>query len=200
MTLRKLFLALFIASACPAAMGAYLGMLKPPESALLGGTSLYAFGSPVFITPPTTMADQGFRLKLGYQATRHLAVEGDFVDFGRPGASNPFVSPADLASAFRSTGFGVSAVASLPIWNRFSVYGRFGLYRGEARPVFAPYSTSLMADSARGTRMRYGLGMSYDISKAFGIRADVERFSPLTHPLPSERDADQVSVGVQWRF
>jgi len=198
---RKLLLALSFASVSTAAMGDYMAMLKPPASALLpGGMGVYAFGSPVFVSPAPSISDPGFRLKLGYQATRHLAVEGDFVDFGRPGAANPFASPADLASAFRSTGFGVSAVASLPIWNRFSVYGRFGLYRGEARPVFAPYSTSLMADSARGTRMRYGLGMSYDISKAFGIRADVERFSPLTHPLAAESDADQVSVGVQWRF
>lgn len=200
MTIRKLFLALAIASVCPAAMGNYLGMLKPPQSALLPGTGLYAFGSPVFITPSATIADPGFRLKLGYQATRHLALEGDFVDYGRPGAANPFASPSDLASAFRSTGFGVSAVASLPIWNRFSLYGRFGLYRGEARPVFAPYATSLMADSARGTRMRYGLGVSYDITKAFGIRADFERYSSLAHMLPTDADADQVSVGVMWRF
>jgi len=80
------------------------------------------------------------------------------------------------------------------------VYGRFGLYRGESRPIFAPYATSLMADGNRGTRMRYGLGVSYDFTKALGLRADLERFSSLGHPLPTESDGDQISVGVQWRF
>ena len=200
MTSRKLLLALSFASVSTAAMGDYMAMLKPPASALLPGGGVYAFGSPVFVSPAPSISDPGFRLKLGYHATRHLAVEGDFVDFGRPAASNPFASPADLASAFRSTGFGVSTVATLPIWNRFSLYGRFGLYRGESRPIFAPYATSLMADGNRGTRMRYGLGVSYDFTKAFGLRADLERFSSLGHPLPTESDGDQVSVGVQWRF
>ncbi len=114
MNARNIFLMVSLASVCPAALGSYLGMLKPPQSALVPGTGVYAFGSPVFIAPTPSIADPGFRLKLGYQATRHLAVEGDFVDFGRPGSANPFASPADLASAFRSTGFGVSTVATLP--------------------------------------------------------------------------------------
>jgi hypothetical protein len=57
-----------------------------------------------------------------------------------------------------------------------------------------------MADTGRGTRLRYGLGMTYDIGKAFGIRAELERFSPLSHPLPTDSDSDQISVGVLWRF
>ena len=47
-----------------------------------------------------------------------------------------------LASAFRSTGFGVDTVATLPLW-RFSFYGRMGAYRGDARNGFGIYSTSL---------------------------------------------------------
>lgn len=110
------------------------------------------------------------------------------------------MNPASLSSAFRSTGFGVDAVATLPFWNRFSLYGRFGAFRGDARPAFAPYTAALMGEANRGTRMRYGLGMTYDISRALGIRAEFDRFSPLSHPLPTDTDSDQISVGVQWRF
>jgi hypothetical protein len=91
-------------------------------------------------------------------------------------------------------------VATLP-WRSFSFYGRLGAQRGETRNAFAAYSSSLLTDQVmRGSRLRYGLGMRYDFSKAFGIRADFERYSPLGTPLAGEPEADQVSVGLMWRF
>ena len=144
-------------------------------------------------------SDSGMRLKLGYKYSRFLAVEGEYVDFGRSPASL-FASPATLASAFRSTGFGVDTVATLPLW-RFSFYGRMGAWRGDARTGFGAYSTSLLSDSTRGTRWRYGLGMRYDFTPALGIRADLERYTPLGSMFTSEAEtADQISVGVSWRF
>ena len=56
-------------------------------------------------------------------------------------------------------------------------------------------------NASRATRLRYGLGMRYDFTKAFGIRAELERYSPLGASFGSESDAaDLVSVGVSWRF
>jgi OOP family OmpA-OmpF porin len=171
----------------------YLGTLKPPRT----GLGMYSFAA----TPATTFSpfttENGYRLKLGYKYSRYLAVEGELVDFGR--MSDPFSNPAHLASAFRSTGFGVDTVATLPLW-RFSFYGRLGAYRGDARNGFGAYSTSLLGDqAARGTRMRYGLGMRYDFTKALGVRAELERYSPPGSLTP-ETEADQFTVGVSWRF
>jgi hypothetical protein len=76
-----------------------------------------------------------------------------------------------------------------------------GAYHGDARNAFATYSTSLLGDgAARGTRWRYGLGVRYEFTKAFGIHAELERYSPLGSPLGGEPDSDLVSVGVAWRF
>ena len=199
MTLLKPLLALAFASASTAAMGNYVGVLKPPQSGFAPGAGVYSFTSPVVVGLTPSLADPGYRLKVGFKTSRYFSVEGEYVDYGRPGAS-PFASPVILSSAFRSTGFGVDTVATLPFGNRFSLYGRLGAYRGDSRPLFAPYTTSLLADSGRGTRLRYGLGMTYDFTKAFGIRAEFERFSPLAHPLPTDTDSDQISVGVMWRF
>jgi OmpA-OmpF porin, OOP family len=145
-------------------------------------------------------ADSGHRFKLGYKYSRYLSVESEFVDFGRTPA-DLFTSPGNLASAFRSTGIGIDTVATLPLWRSFSFYGRMGAYHGDARNAFATYSTSLLGDgAARGTRWRYGLGVRYEFTKAFGIHAELERYSPLGSPLAGEPDADLVSVGVAWRF
>jgi hypothetical protein len=174
----------------------YVGTLKPPQSSL-APPGMYSFA-----TEPSfngKAGDSGFRLKLGYKYSRFFAVEGEVVDFGRP--ADPFASPGNLASMFRSTGFGVDTIAMLPVW-RFSFYGRMGAYRGDARGGFGWHPLPLSdGQFTRGTRLRYGLGLRYDFTKSLGIRAEVERHSPLGSPLLTEVDAgDQVSVGVSWRF
>jgi hypothetical protein len=187
----------------PAAAAAenYLGILKPPRSESPAPGGVFSLASePLVGFSGYRAADGGHRMKLGYKYSRYFSVEGQFVDFGRAPA-DVFASPGNLASAFRSTGFGVDTVATLPVWRSFSLYGRMGAYRGETRNAFATYSSSLLTEHImRGSRMRYGLGMRYDFTKALGIHAEFERYSPLGTPLAGDVEADQVSVGVLWRF
>ena len=178
----------------------YLGILKLPHSSVESPNGLYSFSSsPIAALASGSAADNTYRFKLGYKYSRYFAVETQFNDFSRP--SEIFGSPASLASSFRSTGFGVDTVATLPVW-RFSFYGRMGAYRGDGRNPFSTYSTALLTSDAgaRGTRLRYGLGVRYDFTKAFGIHADVERYSPLGSPIAGEPESDLFSVGVNWRF
>jgi len=137
-------------------------------------------------------------MKLGYRYTRNFSVEGEFSDYAR--AIDPFANPASLASAFRSTGFGVDTVATLPLWG-VSFYGRMGAYHGE-RNNYATYATTLLNDpTSRGTRWRYGLGMRYDFTPGLGVRAELERHSlNLGSPMAGDVDTDQLSLGVSWRF
>jgi OmpA-OmpF porin, OOP family len=179
----------------------YFGTLKPPQSSL-SRPGLYSFTTGSTVDAPASFAaDGGYRLKLGYKYSRYFAVEGEYVDFGRS-AAEMFTSPGNLAPSFRSTGFGVDTIAMLPLW-RFSFYGRMGAYRGDSRGGFGFVSTSLLpADVlSRATRMRYGMGVRYDFTKAFGIRAELERTSAVGSPFAADLDtADQVSVGLSWRF
>lgn len=183
----------------------YLGILKPPREALAESRGVYSFSTPLFGLTPRLHSDAGYRLKLGYKHSRYLSVEGEFVDSGPPGAgalSNPFASPSSLAPSFRSTGFGVDTVATLPLWG-FSFYGKLGAYRGDGRSNgFSTYTTSLVNDPFRGTRVRAGLGLRYDFTRTLGVRAELERQSPLGSSFASdgEGDRDQFSVGVLWRF
>jgi OOP family OmpA-OmpF porin len=181
----------------------YVGGLKPPKSpdagAQSGFFSLASEPVPSWARARAPNPHNGFRLKLGYQYSRFFAVEGQFVDFGRTSA-DMFASPANLASAFRSTGMGVDTVAMLP-WRSFSFYGKLGAYRGESRNAFAQYSTSLLGDAtSQRTRWRYGMGVRYDFTKSLGIKAEVERYSPLGTPLEAQVETDLVSVGLSWRF
>jgi hypothetical protein len=177
----------------------YLGILKLPRN-LQDEQPLGAYS---FATVPetslssATLVDNAYQLKLGYKYSRFLSVEGQFNDFARA-PMDLFGGPSSLTSPFRGAGFGVDTIATLPVW-RFSFYGRFGAYHGDARTPFSTYSTSLLGD-ARGTRLRYGLGVRYDFTQAFGIVAEMERYSPIASPFASDGEADLFSVGLRWRF
>jgi len=180
----------------------YLGGLKPPKSGLPSPPGFFSLetSGPGNGFASSRGPENGFRLKLGYKYSRYFSVESEFVDFARAPA-DVFAGPGNLASAFRATGFGVDTVATLPVWRSLSFYGRLGAYRGESSNAFSTYSTALLSGTnVRGTRWRYGLGMRYDFTKAFGVRAELDRYSPLGSPLSSDTETDQVSVGVMWRF
>ena len=111
-----------------------------------------------------------------------------------PDPIQPFRSPGDLSSAFRGTGFALDATATLPVW-RFSFYGRLGAYRGDP---FSAYSTSLLPESSRAMRYRYGLGMRYDFTRSLGMSAELGHNSPTGAPL--DIDADLFTLGLSYRF
>ena len=61
-----------------------------------------------------------------------------------------------------------------------------------------PQATSLVG-TAPGTRLRYGLGMRYNVTRSIGGEAQMERYAPLGSPL-GEPEQDLFSLGVKWRF
>jgi hypothetical protein len=192
-------LALLAAGACAGAANAdYVGLLKLP-GVPSASTGFYSFSSiaPTGAAPGFSAADTGYRLKLGYKYSRYLAFESEYVDFGST-AGSLFANPTNLASGFHSTGVGVDTIATLPLWRQFSFYGRLGAYSG-SRNIFSASQVSLLGDSTRA-RVRYGLGMRYDFTKSLGIRAELERYSPLASGLAGDPEADVFSVGLSWRF
>jgi len=190
----------FAAASTAAAAGDYVGVLSLPKVAFPASGEFYSF-APLPLPSLSGAAanpDASVRLKLGYQYSRYFSVEGELNDMARMPA-NVFGAADGGTSAFRSSGFGVDTVATLPL-SRFSFYGKMGAYHGEPRYDFAAYSTSLLGDAAQRTRWRYGLGVRYDFTSSLGVRAEVERYSPLNAPLAGETDGDLFSIGLSWRF
>ena len=87
---RSLF-ALALAPGVLLAADDYVGTLKPPESSL-SPKGVYSFSTPASVAAPISFTgENGYRFKLGYKYSRYLAVEGEFVDFGR--APRPLLKP-----------------------------------------------------------------------------------------------------------
>src|SRR5258706_1128240 len=190
-------LALLVAAfAAPAASADYIGALRLP-GAPSASSGFYSFSAvaPTSLTPGFT-TDAAYRLKLGYKYSRFLTVESEYVDFGN-NAGSVFANPANLSSAFRTTGFGVDTIATVPVWRQFSFYGRLGAYSG-SRNIYFSNPPSLLADSTRAP-VRYGLGVRYDFTKAFGIPPEPDRYSPLGSAVTGETAAALFSVCLSRR-
>ena len=70
--------------------------------------------------------DTAWKIFGGYQFNRHLAVELGYTDLGEFSASAPGASFTVEATAFE-----VSAVGMLPLGDKFSVFGRIGMYKAD---------------------------------------------------------------------
>lgn len=178
------------------AAGDYVGVLRPtarptaiaiPEPGLywplagpFGGGLVPAFGQ------------ESFRMKLGYRYSKYFSVETGYSDAGPQSAAEPF------SGAFaRGRGFSLETVGTLPLWRHASLYGRLGAWRNTGG-----FSLLTGGDGSHrpGAGLNYGLGFKYDVTRRFGLKAEMERFSPLDRWGTREGDSDNFSVGVTWRF
>ena len=129
--------------------------------------------------------DTAFRIFGGYQFHPNIAVELGWADLGKATASGFGVTATAEASAFDLVG-----VLSWPIGNAFSIYGKVGLYHGEAEGGGIAGGAS---DSV--TDLTYGLGAQFNLGRNVGLRAEWQRYNDF-----SGSDIDVLSIGVLYRF
>ena len=115
--------------------------------------------------------DTAFKLLAGYRLNRSFAAEGGYAWlFDKDGAE--------------ATAFELVAVGSLPIANRFSIFGKLGFANAyiEAPPI-----------DEEKVQLTYGVGLQYDVSGNLGLRAQWQRYD-------TAEEIDLFSLGVVWKF
>ena len=205
MTLRKPLLALFFASASTAALGNYVGTLKPAPFEPVAGAPLLlvrlARGCWACRPASTPMPATASSWATSRRATSRSKASTSTT--AQPAPTRSRAPPEPGARAFAAPASGSTPSPPCRCGSKLSLYGRFGAYRGDVRPPFAPYSTALLADATRGTRMRYGLGMALRLQQ--GLRHPCRDWSATRRwatSLPDRGRIGSVSrVGArQWRF
>ena len=82
-------------------------------------------------------------------------------------------------------------IGALPLVDRFSVYGKLGIYRGELKAAGAKENNS---------DVTYGAGLQYDFTKTVGVRGEWQRYNKMGGGAIAKTDVDVLSVGVVYRF
>jgi OOP family OmpA-OmpF porin len=127
--------------------------------------------------------DEAFRLFGGYQFNRNVAFEAGYVDLGDFVADGTETSVRVLDAA---------AVFTAPISERFAIIGRLGAYRSHVEASGATTS------GAHNTSFTWGLGVQYNFSRAFGLRAEWQHFPDIGDGGPD--DIDYFSLGLVLRL
>jgi OOP family OmpA-OmpF porin len=133
----------------------------------------------------TDTTDTGGKLYGGYQFTPNFSLEGGWVGLGKYSSSG---SELKL-----NNGIFLDAVGTFPVAQDFSLLGRVGVYNGKA-----DRTVNGVNDSERGTDIKYGAGVQYDLSKNTAIRGEWERYR--VKALDIKDNTDMFSVGVNYRF
>jgi OOP family OmpA-OmpF porin len=138
--------------------------------------------------------DTAWRILGGYQFNRNLSIEGAYTDLGELSATGPGGSVSAEASALELVGVG-----SFPLTNRFSLYGKAGVYRGE---VEGRLDTALVtgSDKDENTDFTYGAGVKFDMTQNVALRAEWQRYNDMGGDDTTETDVDVLSVGAIFKF
>jgi opacity protein-like surface antigen len=166
------------------------------------GISVGATGNVGRFTPSLTDGRQSQALVFGgYRWDNDVSVEASLasVDSYRlTGRGGVGLTLGDLGTASRA--WNLDVYGNWSFWRRFSLFGRLGYSQSDVMPL---YSTSIASAIDRRTRdgLSYGVGLRYDLNRAFGLRLEYARVGTGNDAgalqLP---DGDQVQFGLQYRF
>lgn len=130
--------------------------------------------------------DTAWKILGGYQFNKYVAAELGYTDLGA--ASAP-------GAKLEATAFEVVAVGSFPVMDKLSIYGKLGLFRGDAEATGPGGSVS-----ETNTDMTWGIGVRYDFTRNLGVRGEWQQYKGLGGGALVETDVDVISVGVLWKF
>jgi len=145
--------------------------------------------------------DSSWKIFAGYQVNRNFAVEFGYGDVGKVTASTPpigIIPPANVA--IETTVWELVAVGVLPLAERFSAFGKLGLYRADTDVRIDFVGLGSVTDSDSNTDLTFGIGVRFDMTPRLGARLEWQRYSDVAAADFDEGDVDVISLGVAWRF
>lgn len=131
--------------------------------------------------------DEGtsFKLTGGMQINENFALEGSYINFGE---AEDDIAPVWTAEA---TGFNLAAVGTLPINEKFDVFGKVGMLFWDAELSEEGFGTFAEDD---GNDLGFGFGASFNPSEQVSIIAEYEMFEV------ADEDLNNLSLGVRVNF
>ncbi len=110
-----------------------------------------------------------------------------------------FLIPA-ADTKIETTAWEIVGIGSIPIAERFSLYGKVGLYMADTDIDIAFAGLGSVSDSDDNVDLTFGFGARYDFTRNFGVRAEWQRYSDVKAGDFGKFDVDVMSVGILYRF
>lgn len=154
-------------------------------------------GCPGAAAPGATCDDKDTTWKIfgGYQFNSYLGYEIGLVDLSEWPASLGAVGTANAKLRI----FELTLVGTMPLSQRFSVYGKAGVYQWDAD--FEPAAGVAATADANGNDYTFGLGATYKLTRTAAVRLEWQRYNKVGDPSTTGRfNVDVVGVGALLSF
>ena len=146
--------------------------------------------------------DTGYKVFGGYQINQNFAVEGGYFDLGKFGYTANTTPAGSISGDMRVRGLNLDLVGTLPVSERFSVFGRAGINYAQTKDNFSSTGAVRVINpnpSERGANYKLGVGLQYAITDALSVRGELERYR-VKDGVGNRGHIDMASVGLIYRF
>lgn len=177
---------------------------------MYGGASIGQATTDCMINDTESCNSSGFKAYGGYKVTDMFAVEGGYYNLGTMEESvttsytKGQYTISNPSAEGEASGFGISAVASVPVVDNFEVFGKAGamMWKSEA-VVKATVTDTTTGQSGSGTdiaekdgtSLLLGVGANYKVNDNWGIRGEYEHFK-RQDMADEDHNVGIVSVGA----
>ncbi len=138
----------------------------------------------------------------GYQANRNFAVELGYADLGKTKASG-VASGVNVDAKSKVNAWDLVGIASLPLGNKFSLYAKLGVYRGQVKDSATGSAggfTTAAPASGINNRATFGFGAGLDINQNIAVRAEWQKYKGMGGDSTGRSSIDVLGVGLLYRF
>jgi OOP family OmpA-OmpF porin len=147
--------------------------------------------------------DTSWKIFAGYHINRNFAIEAGYgnlgdVKFATP--AFPILGLPALDFKIETSVWEVVGIGSFPIADRFSLFGKVGLYGADTDIEISSPGLGSASDSDDNVDLTFGFGARYDFTRNFGVRGEWQRYSDVKAGDLGKSDVDVMSVGIVFRF
>lgn len=193
---------LAVSGAAHAETHGWYGRLAAGRSTMdIEGSDIDALAAAEGLTTTSSVDDSDTAWKLfgGYRLTTNLGLEAGYAGYGTISTRSTVTAPA--AGSFDIdldvTAWNIDAVGIVPIGGGFELFGKLGVSMWETDASVSGVAAGTAFSGTAGddgNDVHFGLGASYRLTEAIGIRAEWERIDN------DDQDLDAWTFGAQFNF
>ena len=150
----------------------------------------------------TDERDTGYKLFVGKQLNRYLALELGYFDLGKFSFNSATSGNGAFNGEAGFRGANLDLLAQLPLSERLSLLGRVGANYAKAGTHFSGNRLNAVTGPNRSERKlnaKAGLGLEYKLSEALALRGEVERYR-VNDAVGNRGDVDLLSVSLVYKL
>lgn len=144
----------------------------------------------------------GYKVFIGYQAMPYIKLEGGYFDLGDFSFFADTLPVTNFTGSTQLKGWNLDLVGTLPLTERFSAFARIGVTRNDTETRATSnglVNTAHYNQNDDDTQHKFGVGLQYDVSTAFTVRLEAERYR-MDDLVGNDGDIDLYSLGLMYRF